>query len=179
MELHQLQVSYQQEEDRLLLRVSFTGGDQPLHEVRAWITRRLLRNLWPGLGRALETQVTLNKPQAAHAKAEIVSMEHQAAITDSTDRGEFSAPFKAEAQAFPIGEAPILITAVHFNLAANKPLKINFTPAKGHGFEIGLPTDVLHSFCNLLREAVKVSQWDIQLQLPGVDNQAGKPRVLN
>jgi hypothetical protein len=178
MELHQLQVTYQQEEDRILFRASFRNRGASLHEVRAWLTRRLLRNLWPGIIKALETQVALNQPQAAHAKAEIVGMEHQATVKDIADRGDFKTPYNAGAQSFPIGEAPILVTTVHFNISANKPVRINFVPSQGQGFEVGFTPQTLHGFCNLLREAVKAAQWDVELLLPGssIDD---RPAMLN
>ena len=179
MELHQLQVTYQQDEDRLLFRASFKAENQSLHEVRAWLTRRLLRNLWPGIVKALETQVTLDLPQAAHAKAEIVGMEHQASVTQSAARGDFKTPFTAS-QAFPIGEAPILVTTVNFNISANKPVRINFAPVQGTGFEIGFSPQVLHGFCDLLRQAVKIAQWEMELKLPGAEAALDAvPRVLN
>jgi hypothetical protein len=182
MGLHQIQVTYQQDEDRLLLRASFTGAGEPLGEVRAWLTRRLLRNLWPGIVKALETQVTLNQPQAAHAKAEIVGMQHQATVQDIAARGDFKTPYADTAQAFPIGEAPILVTTVHFNISANKPVRIRFEPAQGQGFEVALSPQVLHGFCNLLREAVKTAQWEVELNLPGTGADGAPdpaPRVLN
>ena len=43
MQIHQLSVSYQAEQDRLLLRVSSTGGE----EMRLWLTRRLMLGFWP------------------------------------------------------------------------------------------------------------------------------------
>jgi hypothetical protein len=180
MELHQLQVTYQQDEDRLLFRASFTSPDKPLQEVRAWLTRRLVKNLWPGIVKALETQVTLNQPQAAHAKAEIVGMEHQESVTKLAARGDFKTPFDAKAQTYPIGEAPILVTTAQFNITANQPVRINFAPAQGKGFEIAFPPQVMHGFCNLLREAVKTAQWDIDLPLPGAVTPADTAtRVLN
>ena len=59
MNLHQLQLSYQSEQDRLLFRASFTEGTQALTEVRAWLMRRLVGKLWDGIVRAMETQVGL------------------------------------------------------------------------------------------------------------------------
>jgi hypothetical protein len=180
MALHQLQVTYQQDEDRLLLRASFTRPEQPLLEVRAWLTRRLLRKLWPGIIKALEAQVTRNQPQAAHAKSEIVGMQHQATVNEIAACGDFKTPYDEAAQAFPIGEAPVLVTNAHFNISANKPVRINFTPALGQGFEIAFSPQVLHGFCNLLHEALKVAQWEMELKLPGADIAPdAAPRVLN
>lgn len=179
MDLKQLQLAYQQNEDRLLLRASFKTEDDSLQEVRAWLTRRLVSNLWPGIVKALETQVSLNQPQAAHAKAEIAGMAYQDSIEKINARGDFGKKFKADAQVYPIGETPILVSAAHFAIAANKPVRINFTSAQGKGFEVAFTATILHGFCTLLQNAVKNAAWGLDLQLPGATLADAKPKVLN
>jgi hypothetical protein len=179
MDLKQLQVAYQQNEDRLLLRASFKTDGDSSQEVRAWLTRRLVRNLWPGIVKALETQVTLDQPQATHAKAEIAGMAYQDSIEKINARGDFNKKFEADAQAYPIGDIPILVAAAHFAITANKPVRINFTSAQGKGFEIAFTATILHGFCTLLQNAVKTAAWDIDLRLPGAASADARPAVLN
>ncbi|MFC7518216.1 hypothetical protein ACFQUU_24690 [Herbaspirillum sp. GCM10030257] len=166
MDLHQIQVSYQAEEDRLLFRASFKS-DGGLHELRAWLTRRLLKVLWPAILQALETQVKLDKPQAAHASADIIGMEHQASVDQIRDSGSFNNPYEAEIQDFPLGEHPLLITSVNFAQLPDQPIRINMTPADGHGFELAFTLVVLHGFCSLLKDAVRLAEWDLELEMPG------------
>lgn len=167
MELHQLQVIYQAEEDRLLYRASFKTADGDLQEIRAWLTRRLVQRLWPGLIGVLETQVSLDKPQAAHASADIVGMEHHACVEKIKERGSFDAPYITGAYAYPLGEEPILMTTVNFIQHPNQPIRMNMTPQQGRGFEIAFPLPVLHGFCSLLKDAVEKAEWQIQLTMPG------------
>jgi hypothetical protein len=167
MDLHQLQLSYQAQDDRILLRLSFKTEDGSLQEIRAWLTRRLIRNLWPGIIQALETQVALDQPSAAHASAEIVGMEHQACVSEIKASGSFDTPFEAGAQGFPMGEAPILVTAAHFAVNANQALLLSFA-ADSCSFEVAFGQTMLHGFCTLLQQAVKLSEWDIELRLPGM-----------
>ncbi|HJW56047.1 MAG TPA: hypothetical protein VJ577_12300 [Burkholderiaceae bacterium] len=179
MELHQIQITYQMEEDRLLLRASFKADGGALQEIRAWLTRRLVKSLWPGIVKAMETQVMLNQPQAAHARAEIVSMGHQASVSRIREAGGFNAPFAAVAKSYPLGETPVLVTAAHFDVVASQPLRIHFTPKQGTGFEIALRSPLLHGFCSLLQEAVRLAKWDIALLLPGIVDTESASRVLN
>ena len=62
MQIHQLSVSYQAEQDRLLLRVSSTSGQ----EMRLWLTRRLMLGLWPLISR-LQTEQLLKLEAAGSA----------------------------------------------------------------------------------------------------------------
>jgi hypothetical protein len=177
--LHQLQLTYRSEQDRLLLRILLTDQDQPPQEIRAWLTRRVVRQLWAGIVKGMETKIVLEQPLAAQAKAEIVGMQHQEAVSGSRERGEFAAPFREDAQSFPIGQEPILVNAAHFTLKAGEPLRINFTPAKGMGFEIAFQPPVLHSFCSMLQESVKAADWGLVLRLAESGLPTGQTTTLN
>jgi hypothetical protein len=179
MDLHQIQVTYQPNEDRILCQASFKAEDGALQEVRAWLTRRLVKSLWIGIIEALETQVTLDKPQAAHASAEIVGMEHQACVTAMRDSGSFNNAYETGVQSHPLGEVPMLVSAASFSTAPDQPIRINFTSADNRGFEIAFMQPVLHGFCTLLKDAVKNAQWDMNLVLPGMATLTAAPFVLN
>ncbi|HJV88355.1 MAG TPA: hypothetical protein VJ698_22995 [Noviherbaspirillum sp.] len=168
MELHQIQVTYSAEEDRLLCRASFKGEDEGLQEVRAWLTRRLVRNLWPVIIDALEKQVALDQPLAAHASADIVGMDHFASVEEIRESGSFNNPYETSIQAYPLGEAPILVAAVNFTLNPNEPIRMNLAPHEGPGFEIAFSQTVLHGFCSLLKDAVKAAEWELNLSMPGM-----------
>jgi hypothetical protein len=180
MDLHQIQVTYQAEEDRVLLRVSFRAKDGSLEEIRAWMTRRLVRSLWPGIVRSLESQVKLNQPQAAHASAEILSMEYQASVTEIKASGNFDIPFEAAAEYYPLGETPLLVTTTRFHLNPNEPMRIGFSGAGEDSFEVCFTQTAMHGFCKLLQEAVKTAEWDLHLQMPSFAPVEQAPRrVLN
>ena len=62
MELHQIQVTYQAEEDRILCRASFKEEDGGLQEVRAWLTRRMVKALWSTLIDAMDKEMVYVGP---------------------------------------------------------------------------------------------------------------------
>ncbi|HEY0847007.1 MAG TPA: hypothetical protein VGE12_16685 [Noviherbaspirillum sp.] len=180
MHLHQIQVTYRPDEDRILCRASFKAADGGFQELRAWLTRRLTRLFWAGIIDALEKQIALDKPQASHASADIVGMEYHASIEEARNSGSFGTPYKSEEIAtFPLGETPILVSSINFSLNAGQPIRVNLTPATGSGFEIAFSQQVLHSFCSLLREAVSKAEWDLELHMPGTSPAIAGSRVLN
>lgn len=178
MDLHQIHLSFRRDEDRLLLLTSFRGEDGSLQEIRTWLTRRMVKVLWPAIVQAMEAQVTLEKPQAAHAKGDIVGMAHEESVAAMKDNGNFGNPYDAGVEKYPLGETPLLITDASFSIAPNVPIRINLKRADGFGFEIALAPPVLHGFCTLLMETVKLAEWGLDLKLPGSATQA-PPRMLN
>jgi hypothetical protein len=176
MELHQIQVSYQAGQDRLLCRASFkrekpgqsAGQSESLSEIRAWLTRRMVRNLWPAIIEVLERQVTLTMPEAAHIKSDIVGMEHESSLNRMRTAGAFDTPFVTDVRDFPFGEIPMLVHHVDFTMDAGKPIRITLRPESGHGFEMKMAPAMFHAFCELMRDAVKRAEWDVELALPGM-----------
>jgi hypothetical protein len=178
MELHQIQLTYSAEEDRVLYRASFRAHDGTLQEVRAWLTRRMVKALWSGIVDALETQVTLDRPQAAHASADIVNMEHHACIEEIKGRGNFSSQYEA-GSTWPLGETPLLIHTTDFMQNPDQPIRVNMVPAQGSGFEVAFTLAILHGFCSLLKDAVSKADWDMELVMPGAATPLSAPRILN
>jgi hypothetical protein len=84
----------------------------------------------------MESQLSLERPQAAHAKSELVEIAYQASASKNTKAGSFDHSFQTGAQDLVVGEEPILVTKVHIGINAKRPLTINFCPSKGYGFEI-------------------------------------------
>jgi hypothetical protein len=168
MVLQQIQAAYSHDEDRLLLRVSFKHEDGSLQEIRSWMTRRMVKSLWPGIVQALETQVALDNPNAAHASAEIVSMEHQASIEEIRAHGNFDVPFSPEVDGYPLGRQPLLVMQANINIASKRGPRINFKSARSGSFELSFTASMLHGFCTVLQDAVKKTDWDIDLQMPAV-----------
>lgn len=166
MELHQIQVTYQPEDDRILLRVSLHDGDGGLEEIRAWLTRRLTRNLWAGLIKAMDAQVKITQPQAAHASAEIISMEHYASVNETRQSGGFDLPFQSGAHSYPLGETPLLATRAQFKVSVGKPVRLDFGQPDGSNFELAFTPTALHAFCRLLQEASRNAEWELNLKMP-------------
>lgn len=160
----------------MVCRASFKA-DAELHELRAWLTRRMVRNLWPAIIQTLEKQVALENPDAAHASTDIVGMEHQASVDSMRGSGSFDSPYDTDATHFPLGETPILVHKVDFHVGAGQPVRMTLSSAEGPGFEIGFELTVLHGFCAMLKAVVKQAEWDIELEMPGLETPAR--RVLN
>jgi hypothetical protein len=177
MDLHQIQFTYQQEEDRILCRTSF-HGPEGLQEIRAWLTRRMVRELWQNLCKSLEKQVALEKPQVAHASAEIVGMAHESSVAEGRAQGKFDTPYQSIARSHPLGTLPLLVNGLKISVQAGRPLRINFLLVQGKGFEFALTPPMLHGFCSILLEAVRRSGWNLELAMPGQSVQS-PPAMFN
>lgn len=196
MNLEQLHLAYQINEDRILLRMAFAamtknddskngntadapGDIQTKQEIRVFITRRLLKSLWPVMMQALTTQVTLDRPEAAFASQDLASMQYQQDINMIAESGNFNIPYDDQQKAMPLGEAPGLVKELHFHLNAHRPLHIQISLFDGNQIDMHVPSSILHGLCKLLQDAAREADWDLQLLLPGLESSQSHPGFLN
>lgn len=179
MNIHQLQLAFDAGEDRLLLRLSTTAGE----EFRVFLTRRFVKMLWPHLLRTLESGVVAKAP-AAEARREVLAFEHEKAVRETDFSQPFVEPAAAPQQRFPLGDKPFV--AIHGQLRTNAPgaYKMILNPGEGRGVEIGLDERLLHSFCQLLESAARSAEWDLAffpppaVALPEEQAAAAPPRHM-
>ena len=179
MNIHQLSVTYQLDQDRILVQISTHSGE----ELRLWLTRRLVVNLFPHLNQAA-TNVEISNSQLAIqddlAKKMLMEFKKQASIV----QGDFKTPFKTDATVFPVGAEPLLVTTINLAPAGNGALRIGFEEKRAEtieprGFQVTMESSLLHSFMHLLESAIKLSDWGVlplQNQNTAIEDTDEKPK---
>jgi hypothetical protein len=176
MRLHQLNLDYIAEQDRLLLRVS---TDNRL-EMRLWLTRRALRLLWPLLVQSVRSTPEIALQSNPQARDALVGMQHERALR----LANFANPFEETPRELPLGAEPILVARMQTNKDDGGNLVLGLLPQQGQGIHLTLDNTLLHSLCELLQKAVAKSGWDIALVLPALPVQtdahdAVTPKTVN
>jgi hypothetical protein len=175
MRLHQLKVDYDAEQDRLLMLVATSESV----ELRLALTRRFVKLLWPLLVKLAEEASPRIRTQASpEARKALLGLEHEYAVS----KADFSKPYDAGESARPLGEAPLLLARIQTGHDRSGQPVVALHPAEGQGITLTFDSVLLHSLCRLLQAAVKKSDWDMELKLPGTEPQdaAERPaRTLN
>ena len=186
MQIHQLSVSYQAEQDRLLLRVSSTSGE----EMRLWLTRRLMLGFWPLISR-LQTDQLL-KLEAAGSQLDGADEELRRMLADFRkeeflQRADFDTPYQDQ-QSLPLGAEPLLVTDVdatplpggRTRLSLNERASVGGGD-KPRGFQLELDPRLMQGLLHLLEQALAHAQWREPFTAPAVaeGDGADRPRYLN
>ena len=143
------------------------------------MTRRFVKLLWPLLVQLAEDLSPRIKAQAnPEARKALLSLEHEQAVA----RADFSKPYEAEPVATPLGAEPLLLARIQTGRdPAGLPV-LALHPSVGNGLTLSFDAVLLHSVCRLIQSAVKKTDWDIDLKLPGAEAQAQEtaaPRTIN
>ena len=170
MRLQQLKVEYDAEQDRLLMLVATNEA----MELRLSLTRRFVKLLWPLLVKLAEEASPRIRNQAnPEARKALLGLEHETAVS----KADFSKPYDAGESARPLGDAPLLLARIQTGHDRNGQPIVALHPSEGQGVTLSFDSVLLHSVCRLLQAAVKGSDWDMELKLPGAEPQEANERA--
>ena len=189
MQIHQMSVTYLPEQDRILMRINTTDGE----EMRMWLTRRLMVGLWPLLSKLLtEHLLKLESAGAslAGANPELRKMLADFRKEEFLQHADFDTPYQDGQQRLPLGEEPLLVTDVEATPAASGPLRLNFNERPPGGdtqprsFQLEMQPKLMQGLMHLLDQALLQSQWREPFVAPVAEaladeGEAARPRYLN
>lgn len=180
MALHQIQIRFDETEDRLLLRLSTTDNC----EFRFWLTRRFTKRLWRMLVKMLEWDRAVNQqldPETRHA---VLELQHEGYSRQADYTKQFAEHVQDAPRRMLLGEAPVLLAKAQGKRRDEGVQMLSLHPLQGQGIDITLDTRLLHIFTRLLREQVAKTDWDLNLALhearqENAPAQEAQPRRLN
>ena len=144
-QLHQMNVRYLPVEDRLLLRISSTNGD----EYRLWLTRRYTGMLQQVLGQEVER---MGGRQVVASSQETTRMYKE---------GAFEKPFEEESLQFPLGEKGVLACRINLNRLQDGNVRLDMAPEVGQGLSLNLNRSLIYMFENLLIQGIAQAGWNL------------------
>jgi len=168
MNIHQVSVSYVQEQDRLLIRINGKEGG----ELCAWLTRRMALALLPILNQTTADQI--KKVAAAATATPAISLEDRrsqlvaAFETEAALRtGDFETPY--ESRQGPPGDPvldaePLLLTEVKVTLMGAGQLRLQlFEKLPGQdavrNFQLMMDPQLSNGLLHLLHQSLSSSRW--------------------
>lgn len=145
--LHQINISYVPEQDRLLLRAS--TNEQ--HEYRIWLTRRFS---------ALILQILDKQINNAGGMQKIASEQE---TLSQLKQGVFDKNYLEDtASKFPLGEDGVLGYQINSGTNQQGKLTIQLLPQQGEGLNLTLNDSLLYLLHTLLEQAILQADWSLR-----------------
>src|SRR5436190_2425472 len=104
MNIHQIQMKYSAQEDRILLRISSTERA----EFRFWLTRRYVKLLWTILLKMLERDPSAAQHADENVRRTLLGFQHESAVQSAN----FAKPFEEDVSSLPLGANPVLLSRI-------------------------------------------------------------------
>ncbi|MES9858876.1 MAG: hypothetical protein ABW166_20100 [Sedimenticola sp.] len=149
--LQQLNIQFDSIQDRLILRILSSDGN----ELRIWLTRRYTRLLLGVIDKIVHP--TIGAEKAPHAE-EIKAFERDAAL----ESGNFKEEYKADAaENFPLGESPTLASRIDYKKLGNGAVALTFGIQGGQNININLDISLLHALVKILKQGSTMAEWNL------------------
>ena len=153
--LHQINLGFSPEEDRLLLRINTTGQT----EYRLWLTRRYVQLLWKLLTQSVERLPEVSAQSAPEARAAVKSFQRQ----EARQVADYSKSYNDGQATRPLGEVAALLVGVRAGPGKNGTQLILQTK-DGHAINLSLELKLLYSLLDLLVSSTKQAEWNLNLR---------------
>lgn len=158
MNIHQLSVSHDERQDRLLLRLNTQAQD----EFRFWLTRRMCLRLMPALKQS-SLRLEAAQPGVAATDTPTQQLLGELKREQFLSHADFATPFKDQASQLPLGEAPMLITDAHLSLTPSGALELSLedrsSPAQTKACKMQIQLSLVHGMVHLIQQASNQAQW--------------------
>lgn len=173
-----MQVRYQPTADRVLWQLRTAAGEM----FAVWLTRRMLRQLWPHLNRVVTLASMARVAPNAIALPEAQAMMAQAARNRTLPNTDFATPFDPKPAALPLGPEPLLPMAFDIGPGQQgKGVRLAAREPEGRNITLELSEDLATGLMRLLEQALVEADWGF-LESPAAPAEpasASPPIVLN
>ena len=166
MQIHQLNIQYQPDQDRVLARINTSAGT----ELRLWLTRRITIGLLPILRKVEHEQLqksVATQPEAdmgmTAADPKVREMLSEFKKERTLQQADFKTPYKEPEPGLPV-EPPLLVVEVQITPLANFSARIKFVAvladaASKREIKMELDQKMMHGLVHLMDKAFAESRW--------------------
>ncbi len=168
MHIHQLSVSHDDRQDRLLLRLN-TQDSQEFH---FWLTRRMVARLLPAMGHSL-VKLEASQPGVAAADANSQRILTEIKREAFLQNADFTTPYTSKPGPYPLGSQPLLVTDAQLSLQPSGSLQVVFQEKNGdsaHSCHLNLQAPLLHGLIHLLHQTIAKADWGLSSPLMHEDS---------
>lgn len=159
MHIHQLSVSHDDRQDRLLLRLN----TQDSQEFRFWLTRRMVARLLPAMGHSL-VKLEATQPGVAAADANSQRILTEIKREAFLQNADFTTPYTSQPGSCPLGEEPLLVTDAQLSLQPNGSLQVVFQEKNGDSAQschLNLQAALVHGLIHLVHQTIAKADWGL------------------
>jgi hypothetical protein len=158
MNLERITVEFHAEEDRLMVRVYFDGKA----EIQFWLTRRLVRRIWPVLLQMAQAKPDIQLQPNPEVRKALLGMQHEKAL----QAVKFSKATQEPEREHPLGNAPMLVSKVRARRNDRGQTVLSLQPQQGNGVDLALGDTLLHGLMKLIQDTTVKAEWDLALLVP-------------
>ncbi|HIO92537.1 MAG TPA: hypothetical protein EYG68_06800 [Leucothrix mucor] len=169
--MSQMQIRYNQEEDRFLLRMNTVAQE----EFRFWLTRRFTALFHPLLSNSLQSSPEVKKQAAPINKEAVLSFQKEKAQS----KVQYNTTFEPSPKKYPLGEQPLLISSASIKNKGKNNYLLQLSSPDNTGIDFALDQNLLHVLTGLITDALPKTNWQLEFETESKESVEKSPSLLN
>jgi hypothetical protein len=164
--IEQINLSFNEQEDRLLLKVGLADKT----EVVVWVTRRICKSMWNLLNGLANTtmptapQFALPAIATPEAKSEAIeSFSREADELKEIENLDFKSEYFVDRESR--FDAPMLAAQCLIVSVVNLPPQLELQCTNGQSVKVALTTQLVHALSNMMQLATREADWDLLMTI--------------
>ncbi len=175
MNIHQFQLQYDADADRVLVMVRTRQADV----FRVWLTRRMALRFWPVFQQSVAALALDKTRSPASLGPQAQEMLADMARERELPHSHFGAPFLADGANQPLGALPLLACEIAIS-TSQQGLALRMKDAQGRSLQMQLDEELSLGLMRLLEQVLRASQWGVVAAEPtSADSAAPQRHLLN
>lgn len=153
--IQQINLSYNAQQDRLLLKVGLADNS----ELLVWLTYRITKQLWRLLN--VETQI----PSATSIQLEtppeqaVAQFKQEMQVSETLKKMDFATQYQPRPEV--VNDAAMLAISIVIISYEGKPPVLEIPCLEGVSARMNLTQELILALCNMLQLSAKEAAWDI------------------
>lgn len=164
--IQQINLGYNAEQDRLLLRVGLADNS----ELLVWLTYRVAKRIWQLLNNEAHTPTATSIQIEEVPERAVEQFKHEMQVAETLQKMDFATEYQPRKEV--VNNGAMLATSVLLVRQTQKPLMLEMPCLEGITVRMNLTQELILALCNMLQLTCKEAAWEMgaaaqtQAQMP-------------
>ena len=155
--IQQLNLGYNAQQDRLLLRVGLSDNS----ELLVWLTYRITKQLWQLLNGETHLPTATSIEAETPPQQAVAQFKQEAQVADTLEKLDFTTEYKPRTDI--VNDGAMLAISVLLINYDNRPASLEMPCLEGITVRMNLSQELILAMCNMLQLSSKEAAWDLGL----------------
>ena len=155
--IEQINLGYNVQQDRLLLRVGLSDNS----ELLVWLTYRITKQLWQLLNGETHLPTATSIQAETPPQQAVAQFKQEAQVVDTLGKLDFKTEYKPRTDI--VNDGAVLATSILLINHENKPASLELPCFEGITVRMNLSQELILALCRMLQLSSKEAAWDLGL----------------
>ena len=165
--IQQINLGYNIQQDRLLLRVGLADNS----ELLVWLTQRITKQIWQMLNGETHLPTATSIQVETPPQQAVAQFKQEVEATEALQKLDFATEYQTRKEV--VNDSALLAINVMVISIDNKPPSLELPCLEGITVRMNLSQELLLALCNMLQLSAKEAAWDLGM----VSKQYSEPQT--